>query len=114
MAFLCDFMKFLVPAILVGPMDMTLDPTDPPHFATFSCTAFGTLLNISWSHTLSSAGLNSSSQTDTTNVNGSITSSISTNILSLEDDGSQYTCLVSYADQVDAQNDATGTLNLGG
>ena len=104
---------YSVPAIV---LDQTVDPTDRPYNATFTCTAYGgddLLLQFAWSDSLSSTGLNSSTQNEITNVNGSITSSISTNNLSLEDDGSQYTCTVSYSDQENAQHSATGTLTIG-
>ena len=105
-----------VPAIVMGPVNMTIDPTHPPHYATFSCTAFGgngILLNFTWSSNHSSAGLNISSQIETVTTNGSTSSSIPTNTLSLEDDGSQYTCTVSYIGQTDAYNTATGSLSVG-
>ena len=106
---------YSVPAIVLGPLNQTVDPTDHPYNATFTCTAYGgdgLLLQFAWSDSVST-GLNTSTQNEIINGNGSITSSISTNNLSLEDDGSQYTCTVSYSDQENAEHSATGTLTIG-
>ena len=110
------YTHFSVPTIVVGPRNQTLDPTDPLFRATFTCTAFGgdgIMLNFAWSHSISTSGLNASSQIEFTNDNGSTTSSISTNNLSLDDYGSQYTCAVSYPDQDGSSNNATAILTLG-
>ena len=63
--------------------------------ATFTCTAFGgegAMLEFDWLASDSVAGLNIDSENEATNENGSTTSTITTNVLSLSDRGSEYSC----------------------
>ena len=96
-------------------MDVTVEYSDTLT-ASFSCTAFGgngtTIeLEFAWS-TNSGSGLNSASQADMDNPDGSITSTISTNILELSDRGSEYTCDVSYSGSSEESEDSA-TLTIG-
>ena len=104
----------IVPAIVSGPMDMTIEYSDDLT-ATFTCTAFGgndTVLVFTWSQAGSPAGLNMTSERETLNPDNSTTSTITTNTLSLADRGSQYVCDVEY-DGSSEGNDAEATLNIG-
>ena len=104
----------IVPAIVSGPMDMTIEYSDDLT-ATFTCTAFGgndAVLVFTWSAAGSPAGLNMTSERETLNPDNSATSTITTNTLSLADRGSQYTCDVEY-DGSSEGNDAEATLNIG-
>ena len=77
---------------------MTLEYSDDLT-ATFTCTAFGgddAVLVFTWSDTNSTAALNASSQSETLNSNNSVTSTITTNTLTLADRDSEYTCTVVY------------------
>ena len=67
--------------------------------ASFSCNAFGgnnSAIDIDLIPPSGSSGLNQSSRTVMTNQDGSTTLTISTNQLTLDDRGSEYTCDVSY------------------
>ena len=109
-------MKYIdaVPAILSGPMDVTVEYSDTLT-ASFSCTASGgngTTVEITWSDSIDSSGLNSTSRADMVNPDGSITSTISTNLLELSDGGSEYTCDVSYSGSSE-ENEDFATLTIG-
>ena len=101
-----------VPAILSGPVDMTLEYSDDLT-VTFTCSAFGgnnSVLVLSWTH---SAGANLDTDTESTTVNpDNSTSSITTDILTLGARGSNYTCDVTYNGSSSA-NEATATLSIG-
>ena len=102
-----------VPAILSGPMDMTLEYSDDLT-ATFTCSAFGgnnSVLVLSWTHSLG-ASLNEGTETTTVNPDNSYTSTITTDTLTLEGRGSEYTCHVEY-DGSSEENEATATLSVG-
>ena len=108
-------MKYIdaVPAILSGPMDVTVEYSDTLT-ASFSCTASGgngTMLDFIWS-TNSASGLDSATQADMVNTDGSITSTISTYLLELSDRGSEYTCDVSYSGSSEESEDSA-TLTIG-
>ena len=93
---------------------MTLEYSDDDQTATFTCTAFGgdgAMLNITWV-TNSASGFNTSSQMETLNSDNSTTSTITTNTLTVDDSGSEYTCDVMYQGGSD-ESDATATLNIG-
>ena len=94
---------------------MTLEYSDDDLTAIFICTAFGgdgAMLVFTWSATYSTAGLDISSQSETLNPDNSITSTISTNTLTVDDSGSTYTCDVRYQSGSEV-SDATATLNIG-
>ena len=102
-----------VPAILRGPVDMTLEYRDGLT-ATFTCTAFGgddAALKFDWLALDSVAGLNIDSENETTNANGT-TSTITTNVLSLSDRGSEYSCQVEYVESAPGPPE-TAVLNIG-
>ena len=104
-----------VPAILTGPMDVTLEYSDDDLTATFTCTAFGgdgAMLDFTWFAVDSPAGLDTSSQRETLNPDNSTTSTITTNILTVDDSGSEYTCDVRYQSGSEV-SDAMATLNIG-
>ena len=93
---------------------MTLEYSDDLT-ATFTCTAFGgdgAMLDFTWS-TDSTAGLNTSSQSETLNPDNSVTSTITTNTLTLADRDSEYTCTVIY-DGSSFVNEETATIIIGG
>ena len=78
---------------------MTLEYSDDDLTVTFNCTAFGgdgAMLDFIWSATDSPAGLDISSQMETLNQDNSTTSTITTNTLTVDDSGSEYTCDVMY------------------
>ena len=94
---------------------MTLEYSDDLT-ATFTCTAFGgdgAMLVFTWSAPDSTAGLDTSSQRETLNPDSSITSTITTNTLTLADRGSEYTCTVIY-DGSSFGNEETATIIIGG
>ena len=104
----------VVPAILRGPVDMTLEYSDDLT-AIFTCTAFGgddATLEFDWDESDSSAGLNDDTEMTITNTNNSVTSTITTNTLTLDDRGSEYACEVEYQSGAFA-NMNTATLNIG-
>ena len=110
---ICCVLLTTVPAILTGPMDMTLEYSDDLT-ATFTCTAFGgdgAMLVFTWS-TDSTAGLDTSSQGETLNPDNSITSTITTNTLTPHDRDSIYTCMVTY-DGSSVENEETATISVG-
>ena len=93
---------------------MTLEYSDDLT-ATFTCTAFGgdgAMLVFTWSATDSPAGLNTSSQMETLNPDNSITSTITTNTLTLADRDSEYTCTVVYDGNL-LGNEETATISIG-
>ena len=97
-----------VPAILTGPMDVTLEYSDDLT-ATFTCTAFGgdgAMLDFTWS------GLNIPSHSETVNPDNSTTSTITTNTLTVDASGSKYTCDVMYQGGSE-ESEAMATLNIG-
>ena len=103
-----------VPAILTGPMDIILEYSDDLT-ATFTCTAFGgdgAMLVFTWSDTNSTAGFNTSSQSETLNPNSSTTSTITTNTLTLADRDSEYTCTVIY-NSSSIGNEETANITIG-
>ena len=103
-----------VPAILTRPMDVTLEYSDNDLTAPFTCTAFGgdgAMLVFTWL-TNSASGLNTSSLSETINPDNSITSTITTNPLTVDDSGKEYTCDVIYQGGSEV-NDAKATLNIG-
>lgn len=105
---------FPVPAIQQEPVDMTLEYRDGLT-ATFTFTAFGgdgAMLIFDWSASDSDAGLNLDSENETTNINGSITSTIATNTLTLRDRESRFTCEVRYI-MTTSPVRTTATLNIG-
>ena len=86
-----------VPAIL-SMKNVTVEYSDSLT-ASFSCNAFGgnnSAIDIDLIPPSGSSGLNQSSRTVMTNQDGSTTLTISTNQLTLDDRGSEYTCDVSY------------------
>ena len=95
-------------------MDMTLEYSDDLT-ATFSCTAFGgnnSVLVLSWTH---SVGANFNTDTESTTINpddNTYTSTITTDTLTLDDRGSEYTCDAEY-DGSSSANEATATLSIG-
>ena len=102
-----------VPAILSGPVDTTLEYSDDLT-ATFSCTAFGgnnSVLVLSWTHS-AGANLNADTENTTVSPDDSYTSTITTDTLTLDDRGSEYTCEVEY-DGSASVNEATATLSIG-
>ena len=99
-----------VPAIVIGPMDMTLEYSDTLT-ATFTCTAFGgdgAMLEFPWSTSGASVG----SQTETVNADNSTTTSLTTGPLNLNDRGSIITCEVRYSGGTEVDDD-TATLYIG-
>ena len=93
---------------------MTLEYSDDLT-ATFTCTAFGgdgAMLVFTWSAPDSTAGLDISSQRETLNPDNSITSTITTNTLTLADRDSMYTCAVAY-DGSSVENEETATISVG-
>ena len=93
---------------------MTLEYSDDDLTATFTCTAFGgdgAMLDFTWL-TYSPAGFDASSQSETLNPDNSTTSTITTNTLTVDDSGSEYTCDVMYQSGSEV-NDATASLNIG-
>ena len=112
---ICCALLTTVPAILTGPMDVTLEYSDDDLTATFNCTAFGgdgAMLDFTWL-TNSPAGLDMSSQMETINpADNSTTSTITTNILTPDDRDSMYTCVVAYDGSSDESME-TATLNIG-
>ena len=106
---------YIVPVILMGPLDMTLEYRDLLT-ATFTCTAFGgdhAQLLITWTFPSSDTGYNTSSRIEIHNSDNSTTSRITTLPLSLSDRGSQSTCDVAYASGPTAEVEASATLNIG-
>jgi hypothetical protein len=100
----------VVPAILSGPMNLTLEYSDDL-MATFYCTAFGGIgaeIEFSWSTTNSRTGF--SSFVETLNADNS-TSTATTNILSLQDREGEYECAVYYNGSV-YENDETAILSI--
>lgn len=105
----------IVPVILMGPLDMTLEYRDLLT-ATFTCTAFGgdhSQLLITWTSPSSDTGFNTSSRIEIRNSDNSTTSRITTLPLSLSDRGSQSTCDVAYPSGPTAEVEASATLNIG-
>ena len=103
-----------VPAIQQGPVDMILEYSDDLT-ATFACTAFGgddSTLQFDWDESYSNAGLNHDTELTISNTNNSVTSTITTNTLTLHDRGSEYVCEVEYQSGAFA-NMNTATLNIG-
>ena len=93
---------------------MTLEYSDDDLTATFTCTAFGgdgAMLVFIWL-TNSATGFNTSSLRETLNPDNSTTSTITTNTLTVDDSGSDYTCDVMYQGG-SGVSDATATLNIG-
>ena len=93
---------------------MTLEYSDELT-ATFTCTAFGgdgVALVFTWSDTNSAAELNASSQSETLNSNNSVTSTITTNTLTLDDRDSEYTCTVVYEVSL-PKNEETAAITIG-
>ena len=92
---------------------MTLEYSDDLT-ATFTCTAFGgnnSVLVLSWTHS-AGASLNTDTESTTVNPDNSTTSTITTDTLTVEDRGSEYTCDVTY-DGSSSANEATATLSIG-
>ena len=103
---------YTVPAILSGPMDLTLEYSDDL-MATFYCTAFGGIgaeIEFSWSTTNSRTGF--SSFVETLNADNSTTSTATTNILSLQDREGEYECAVYYNGSI-YENVETAILSIG-
>ena len=95
-------------------MNITLEYSDDLT-ATFTCTAVGgdgVMLVFTWSAPDSTAGLNTSSQSETLNPDNSITSTITTNTLTVDDRDSEYTCNVAY-DGSSLGNEETATITIG-
>ena len=94
---------------------MTLEYSDDDLTATFTCTAFGgdgAMLDFTWSDTDSPAGLDISSQSQILNPDNSVTSTITTNTLTVGDSGSEYSCDVMYQGGSE-ESEAMATLNIG-
>ena len=102
-----------VPAILSGPVNMTLEYSDDLT-ATLTCTAFGgndAVLDFAWYYANSAAEVNVTSERETLNPDNSTTSTIIIT-LTLDDRESEYTCYVEYAGSSDG-NQETATLSIG-
>ena len=100
-----------VPAILSGPVNMTLEYSDDLT-ATLTCTAFGgndAVLDFAWYSANSAAEVNVTSERETLNPDNSTTSTITP---TLDDRESEYTCYVEYAGSSDG-NQETATLSIG-
>ena len=94
---------------------MTLEYRDDDLTATFTCTAFGgdgAVLDFTWSAADSVAGLDISSERETLNPDNSTTSTITTNTLTVDDSGSEYTCDVMYQGGSEV-SEAMATLYIG-
>ena len=95
-------------------MDMTLEYSDNDFTASFTCTALGgddAMLVFTWL-TNSASGLNLFSQSETINPDNSTTSTITTNTLTMDDSGKEYTCDVIYQGGSEV-SDAKATLIIG-
>ena len=108
-----NMMIHAVPAILSGPMDVTVEYSDTPTAAGALQISGGngTMLDFHWS-TTNGSGLNPASQSDMDNPDGSVTSTISTNTLGLNDRNSEYTCDVSYSGSSE-ENENFANLTIG-
>ena len=107
--------SIIVPAILMGPVDVTLEYRDVLT-ASLTCTAFGgdsAELIFTWISASGITGYNVSSNIEIQNSDNSTTSRITTLPLSLSDRGSRYTCDVAYASNPTEEVEASATLNIG-
>ena len=103
-----------VPAILNGPVPVTVDYSDNL-IATLTCRAFGGIgeLFFMWDIT-SSTGPNTTSQMNFVDpVDGSTTGTINTNTLTVLDRGSIYMCRVRYENGILFEESETATLSIG-
>ena len=95
--------------------DVTVEYSDDLT-ATFSCTASGGVnedLVFTWNAPNDATDFNDRTRMETMNADNSITSTITTQPLSLSDRGEVYTCDVAYAGFPDRDSESFATLNIG-